>query len=388
MIHHGNALEVLRTMESESVDACVTDPPYELGFMGKSWDRQGVAFKVELWAEVLRVLKPGAHLLAFGGTRTFHRMVCAIEDADFEIRDTIAWLYGSGFPKSLDVTKAIDKHLGDTRPVVGSMDTNTAMRGGKFAAGSVRRPREVDVTSPGSAQSAQSAQWQGYGTALKPALEPICVARKPLAGTVATNVLEHGTGALNIDACRIQGEAGDGVWGSSNKGCQDGRTFNGSPTGEEYRSQAHELGRWPANVVHDGSDEVLAAFPETQSGKPCGSNFAGGNPVTGFGDSGSAARFFYCAKASADERPSVLIDGKTLQHPTVKPESLMAWLVQLVCPEGGLVLDPFAGSGTTLAVAKKLGRRWVGIELNAEYIELANERLAGVTPSLFLEAAS
>jgi site-specific DNA-methyltransferase (adenine-specific) len=200
-LHEGDCRVVLRGLPEGSVDAVVTDPPYELGFMGRGWDRTGIAYDVAMWAECLRVLKPGGHLVAFGGTRTHHRMICAIEDAGFEVRDCLMWLYGSGFPKSLDVSKAIDKAAGAVREVVGKQRTNVGMQGGNFTAGS--QSGDVDITTPATPEA---AQWQGFGTALKPAWEPICLARKPLAGTVAETVLAHGTGALNIDGCRI----GDG----------------------------------------------------------------------------------------------------------------------------------------------------------------------------------
>lgn len=305
MIHVGDSLAVLPTFGDETFSACVCDPPYGLKFMGKKWDADVPS--VELWREVYRVLKPGAHLLAFFGTRTFHRGVCRIEDAGFEIRDMVAWVYGEGFPKSLDVSKAIDRATGAER-----------------------------------IERIAARQWQGCGTALKPALEPIVVARKPLVGTVAENVLAHGTGALNIDGCRV------------------------------------EPGRWPANLIHDGSEEVLSIFPATASGNPAGTKsggqgnaygvFAGGIPVTGFGDSGSAARFFYCAKPDASER------GEFNRHPTVKPVALMRYLLRMVTPPGGIVLDPFLGSGTTGVAADQEGFEWVGIERDEASAEIARRR--------------
>lgn len=329
-VHLGDSRDVLKTLADCSVDSVVTDPPYALvsigkrfgaegaapakagktgayqrasaGFMGKKWDTGETAFAVEFWAEVLRVLKPGGHVIAFGGTRSFHRLACAIEDGGFEIRDQLAWLYGSGFPKSHDVAKG---------------------------------PATPD-----------GERWQGWGTALKPALEPICLARKPLIGTVAANVLAHGTGALNIDGCRI------------------------------------ETGRWPANLIHDGSDEVLAAFP-AEAGGGGGSRAPGrtgkptisapgvglGTSTVGHDDSGSAARFFYSAKADAEDR----LGSK---HPTVKPVDLMAWLVRLVTPPGGVVLDPFAGTGTTGLAAMGGGFSAILIEREPEYHADIQRRLA------------
>ena len=363
----GDALEVLRTIESDSVDSVVTDPPYELGFMGKAWDSTGVAYSVELWREVLRVLKPGGHLLAFGGTRTFHRLACAIEDAGFEIRDTIMWVYGSGFPKSLDVSKAIDKAAGAEREVLSSFERSRS--GGILGAETVITR---NITAPATPEA---RQWSGWGTALKPACEPITVARKPLIGTVAENVLAHGTGAINVDACRVGTEVVG--WGG---GAAGGNTWNTENCGLAKSGQARPvLGRWPANLIHDGSDEAVRLFP-----------------VTG-GGAGSAARFFYCAKASKsdrdegcegmEERVAGGMQGRhdgsmgsiTLRrnhHPTVKPTALMRYLCRLVTPPGGIVLDPFMGSGSTGKAAMLEGFRFIGIEIDPEYVELARKRIA------------
>jgi hypothetical protein len=325
---HGEALEVLRTLPGNCADAIVTDPPYELGFMGKKWDATGIAYSVELWREVLRVLKPGGHLLAFGGTRTYHRMTCAIEDAGFEIRDCVAWMYGTGFPKSLN------------------------------------------------------GPWGG--TALKPAHEPIVLARKPLIGTVAANVQAHGTGALNVDGCRIGLAPGDqksegGRFDRGDyKGQQGGVAFGKA---ERCGTNTDNLGRWPANVC---LDEEAAALLDAQSGElhargNAGASKGGGGMyghgptlnTFGAGDSGGASRFFYTAKASRKERGA----GNT--HPTVKPLALMRWLCRLVTPPGGLVLDPFTGSGTTALACKREGFRFIGIEREAAYVDIALDRLAG-----------
>jgi site-specific DNA-methyltransferase (adenine-specific) len=255
MILKGNCLDTLKTLPDCSVDSIVTDPPYELGFMGKSWDNSGIAYNVDLWRECLRVLKPGGHLLAFSGTRTYHRMVVAIEDSGFEIRDQIMWIYGSGFPKSLDVSKAIDKAAG------AESKDRTVVTAGKF--GSHENPKR-NVTNADTPATPEAQQWQGWGTALKPAHEPIVVARKPLIGTVAQNVLEHGTGALNIDGSRV-GTA-DGFGG----GAKETSGFAAGYEGDGF--VASTQGRWPANVIHDGSDEVLAGFPN------------------------EAGRFFYCLR--------------------------------------------------------------------------------------------
>lgn len=377
----GDCLEVMPTLDAESFDSIVSDPPYGLEFMGKEWDRgvPGVPF----WQEALRVAKPGAHLLAFGGTRTYHRLVSAIEDAGWEIRDMICWHYGSGFPKSMDVSKAIDKMAGAEREVVGSYE-----RAGR--SGGILGKETVITRNLTNPSSDDAKHWSGWGTALKPATEPICLARKPFRGTVASNVLKHGTGALNIDGCRISAE--DALEGRERHG--GGKSFADGSSG--FRQDAittSPAGRWPANLIHDGSEEVVALFPETESGKPCGvksghnneiyGEYGGGIPVTGFGDAGSAARFFYVAKADSNERP----EAGGVQHPTVKPVDLMRYLCRLVTRPGGLILDPFAGSGTTLQAALEEGFSCVGIELNPDYVRLINERLRNTTPSLFSEVS-
>ena len=385
----GDCLEMLKTLPDGSVDAVVTDPPYGLSFMGKKWDYDVPS--VEVWAECLRVLKPGGHLLAFAGTRTQHRMAVRIEDAGFEIRDMIAYVYGSGFPKSLDVSKAIDKmdasqeqearrlrftewvrstgltskqiddatrtnmgshytatatqpaimtleHLDAVRHLIGDVpewvekectvrrvesenfkrrevigqDTKARSTSGASALPTVGGEtvyQSWDITAPATDAA---RQWQGWGTALKPALEPITVARKPLIGTVASNVLEHGTGAINVDGCRVDGE------------------------------------RWPANLLHDGSEEVDRLMP------------------------GGEARFFYTAKASKDDRD----DGNT--HPTVKPTDLMRYLCRLVTQPGGTVLDPFMGSGSTGKAAVLEGFKFIGIERDPSYFEIAKARIGAV----------
>ena len=323
----GDCLDRLRELPDCSVDACVTDPPYGLSFMGKAWDYDVPT--VDVWREVLRVLKPGGHLLAFAGTRTQHRMAVQIEDAGFEIRDLIAWVYGSGFPKSLDVSKAIDKAAGAEREVVGIAGRSGSARAcmaGDFAGG------EYHATAPAT-PAAQ--QWAGWGTALKPALEPITVARKPLTGTVAANVLEHGTGAINVDGCRV----GTEQLPAMNAGQPRIGTFE-----RGVMVTPERVGRWPANLIHDGSDEPCALL-------------------------GDAARFFYCAKASKADRG----DGNT--HPTVKPTELMRYLCRLVTPPGGVVLDPFMGSGSTGKAAALEGFRFIGIEREAEYLDIARGRI-------------
>jgi site-specific DNA-methyltransferase (adenine-specific) len=378
-LHLGDCLEVLRTLPDCSVDAVVTDPPYGLSFMGKKWDYDvpGVA----VWAECLRVLKPGGHLLAFAGTRTQHRMAVRIEDAGFEIRDMIAWVYGSGFPKSLDVSKAIDKAAGAEREVVGQRvyGDGHVQKSNKLAPpiGTFQRTQDERLETAPATPAAQ--QWAGWGTALKPALEPITVARKPLAGTVAANVLEHGTGALNVDGCRVGAEqlpamtAGQAKIGTFERGVM---------------VAPERTGRWPANLIHDGSDEVVGLFPETTSG---GGENAGANMRKGLRgndaphrtlntvapSSGSAARFFYTAKATRAERQGVT-------HPTVKPLDLMAYLCRLVTPPGGIVLDPFMGSGTTIKAAIGEGFHAIGIERDPAYFAMAEHRMNGAQLGLNL----
>lgn len=326
-LYNDDCLNALNNLEDNSIDSCVTDPPYGLSFMGKSWDYD--VPQKEIWQEVLRVLKPGGHLLAFFGSRTYHRGVVQIEDAGFEVRDQIMWLYGSGFPKSHNIGN-------------------------------------------------------GWGTALKPAHEPIVVARKPISQTVAKNVLEYGTGALNIDECRTK-EKGmkwekprGGIW----------------KTDTEAKSKLveNDLGRWPANVIHDGSDEVVSVFPDTgKSGVAVQKNgggqkiggksgiYGGSNGLlredVGYNDSGSAARFFYSAKASKADR------GEGNNHPTVKPTELMKYLCRLVTPKGGIVLDPFMGSGSTGKAALQEGFKFIGIEMSKEYYDIAEARIQHVANS-------
>lgn len=402
----------MKSLPDNSVDAVVTDPPYGLSFMGKRWDYDVPS--VEIWQEVLRVLKPGGHLLSFGGTRTYHRMVVNIEDAGFEIRDQIQWIYGSGFPKSLDVSKAMDKQAGAEREVTGQdpirvgrlvNQMNGSNPTGTWQAGK----RCVDITTPAT-ESAK--QWEGWGTALKPANEPICLARKPLIGTVAENVKTHGTGAINIDGCRVatseltprNNAIGQNGWKNSSGGY-----IEPSP-----------LGRFPANVIHDGSEEVVGLFPQTTSGalKPYKENhinassfqFEREKTFTQEANSGSAARFFYCPKASkADrnaglegfeekERPTLNnyvspSEGRTApkngspqrnHHPTVKPTELMRYLCRLITPPNGTVLDPFAGSGSTGKAAILEGFSFIGIEREKEYAEIARARIAHVSGGLFV----
>lgn len=400
-ILQGDCLDVLRTMPDDSVDAVVTDPPYGIAFMGRKWDYDVPA--VEVWAECLRVLKPGGHLLAFASTRTQHRMAARIEDAGFGIRDMIAWVYGSGFPKSLDVSKAIDAAAGAERKVVGSRVVSRDFKSGEGEDTAFRsgRPGQTDVAITAPATS-EAAEWDGWGTALKPALEPITLARKPLAGTVATNVLAHGTGALNIDGCRIDAEARPALERAPMRADvqYSGRALAGRVDGSLQSSRVvgeTTLGRWPANLIHDGSAEVMAKFPSTQSGvmragtrraaqdepgSVCYGTFGGNATATDTpGDSGSAARFFYCAKASAADRNDGCeqLGRRGNHHPTVKPTDLMRYLCRLVTPPGGVVLAPFMGTGSTGRGAALEGFRFIGIEREAEYVEIARLRIGAAT---------
>jgi site-specific DNA-methyltransferase (adenine-specific) len=438
MLLKGDCRQQLATLPDNSVHAIITDPPYELGFMGKTWDSTGIAYNLEVWTQCLRVLKPGGHLLAFGGSRTYHRLACAIEDAGFEIRDQIMWVYGSGFPKSLDVSKAIDKAAGAKREVIGtsrgvSVSTEDNQHGGinRGAVGIKQTAIDVPITAP---STDEAKQWDGWGTALKPAHEPIVLARKPLNGTVANNVLTHGVGALNIDESRITST--DNFDGLKGRPIQKLATRRHGETEEEYDLRIHEspsqqqaleklktLGRWPANFIHDGSDEVLELFPDTKStgnGTSQGSRRGGGNgpsvglagtkyAADGYADGGSAARFFYCAKASRTERNTGLdhlpnrqggcLDGNADTenarkigqhpeipvapvknfHPTVKPLALIHYLIKLVTPPGGTILDPFLGSGTTAVAATQLGHPWIGCELTEDYWPIIEARIAHAT---------
>jgi site-specific DNA-methyltransferase (adenine-specific) len=448
----GDCLEKLKDLEDNSVDSIVTDPPYHLvsivkrfgkegsapakegkdgsfkrlscGFMGKTWDGvdengKGIAYNVDMWKECLRVLKPGGHLLAFGGTRTYHRMACAIEDAGFEVRDMIEWVYGSGFPKSLNIGKAVDKIQGNKREVVGkglhsnihSFADETKYSGTDF---------KPDITKG-------TSEWEGWGTALKPAHEPICMARKPLAEkTVAENCLKYGTGGINIDESRVGvgakkwSEPKGGIW---NESVDNGATLEDNP-----------LGRFPANLILEDCEEVRECFPDLGRSSKLGNNCKStGGWSTGlkmsekgktndYSDSGNASRFFksiiYQAKASKSERNKGCegLEEKNIKlntakyytcklcgkqkfsgspcicenpewevkelkttsknnHPTVKPIALMEYLIKMVTPKGGIVLDPFAGSGSTLVAAKQNGFQYIGIELTEEYIPIIEARL-------------
>lgn len=372
-----NNLDALPVMDEGCVDAIVTDPPYGLGFMGKSWDK--TLPDPRTWAECLRVLKPGGHALIFGAPRLYHRLVCAVEDAGFEVRDCLLWLFGQGFPKSLDVSKAIDGHLGAERTeVVGQHACPGSL--GTTAYGKMDR-KPVDLLAPATPEA---AAWAGWGTALKPAYEPILLMRKPLIGTVAQNVLAHGTGGINVDACRVEG-----AYQTRDRRTDGGASMFGTRAGGGAFVDA--AGRWPANVI---MDEEAGAILDEQSGIRTthggtvkahhaamgytgSAGFSGEREVRA--SSGGASRFFYCTKASRSEREAGLeaTDGQRANtHPTVKPIALMEWLVRLVTPPGGLVLDPFCGSGSTGVACARLGVRFLGMELDQGYAELARMRIA------------
>lgn len=441
VIYNCDCREVGDCLEASSIDSIVTDPPYALtankkggsgaasvnldspygrarigtgngggGFMGKAWD--SALPPIEVWQELLGVCKPGAFLLSFGGTRTFHRLACAIEDAGWEIRDCINWLYGSGFPKSLDISKAIDKVAGAEREKVAVGNAVKRMIPGadqdKTGSWIKDNGREyqpgVEIPSTDAAK-----QWQGWGTALKPAWEPIIVAMKPLDGTFAQNALKHGVAGMNIDGCRVgdfvnttppgtdrynqanyeqgyrpnayQSNGRDGEASADKRYTKEvGTNFSATPG----QRGGDVKGRFPANLIHDGSDEVLAGFPQQTSGanptrrgsqkfRNAYGEFEGQEECVAArgAESGSASRFFYCAKASKKDR------GEGNTHPTVKPHELMKYLLQLVAtPTGGIVLDPFMGSGSTLVAAKALGRKAIGIEISKEYCDIAIARLA------------
>ena len=471
LLLNGDCIEEMQKLidDGVQVDSVVTDPPYHLtsivkrfgkedsapaqfgtdgafkrastGFMGKEWDGGDIAFRPETWELALKLLKPGGHLLAFSASRNYHRMAVAIEDAGFEIRDQMMWLYGSGFPKSLNIGKAVDKKQGNDREVLGTKITNVGMQGNNFKRGS--ESGEVEVTKGDS-------EWEGWGTALKPAHEPIVMARKPLSeSSIVDNVLKHGTGAINIDGCRVEGNdakypdtnpdfrdqgkkskeaigidklsfgqvsgaerkkvvrksrSEDGVWTDGNSGMK--------AEGTQY-ADADPRGRFPANVMHDGSDVIVNQFPEGAKGSTTPRNrgtvgmFGMPNDATPeYADEGSAARFFYCPKTSKSERHSNLDDHKTSvgangnkwtdqdyrrgdtkptterknTHPTVKPVELMKYLCRLVTPKGGTVLDPFMGSGSTGMAAKDEGFDFIGIEKEKEYFEICESRIKRFAP--------
>lgn len=411
---NGYCEQQLKTLPDNSVDSIVTDPPYGLSFMGKAWDYE--VPKADVWREALRVLKPGGHLLSFFGTRTYHRGVVNIEDAGFEIRDQIMWIYGSGFPKSHNIGKAIDKQAGAEREVI----SRTPTKVGVFSHSGKGTPQDIQdyehiVTAPATKAV---KQWDGWGTALKPANEPIVVARKPLEKglTIADNVIKWGCGAINIDASRIEAED-QAVLDAAVKRMTGNKVTGWVSSGSESVKPVSAQGRWPANIILD-EEAAMALDEQTQHLHGAGSQRSGGKAKQDqggglfgvgqhegngmrFGDSGGASRFFYVAKASKSERNKGL-EGEVKQkqgarpnssdlsgkfpdhdhresggnnHPTVKPVKLMEYLIKLVTPPNGTVLDPFMGSGTTGVAAKSLGFNFIGCELSDEYLEIAQKRI-------------
>ncbi len=406
-IINADCLLAMKEMPDNSVDAIVTDPPYGLSFMGKKWDYDVPS--QEIWEECLRVLKPGGYLLSFAGTRTQHRMAVRIEDAGFEIRDMIAWVYGSGFPKSLNIGKAVDKIQGNERIKTGEIKHHAqkgvavAEERGAIGGGAFGQAKDEELTKG-------TSEWEGWGTALKPALEPITVARKPIEGNVAQNCLKWGVGGINIDGCRVGTEeiSSHGYPGEDLMGAMKDNGVKGKP---DYHTIT---GRFPANLIHDGSDEVVGLFPnskatldKTEINRGTSKSWFTGDHVDRIqrGDSGSAARFFYCAKASKSERNRGLDEFREYTagertnredgsagitayagatgasknfHPTVKPIALMEYLVKLVSKERHTVLDPFMGSGSTGIACKKLGREFIGIEKESDYCKIAEARIGAV----------
>lgn len=377
----GDCLEVMDKLEADSIDAIITDPPYELNFMGKGWDNAGVSFNKETWAKCLRLLKPGGYLLAFGGSKTFHRIACAIEDAGFEIRDTIMWIYGSGFPKSMNISNVIE-----AKNKYGKADTIAKRKVEQNSDGKEYKVVQTNNGAMGEKKivnrseykpvDSSAKQWSGWGTCLKPAFEPIIVARKPFKGSLVDNILEHGVGGLNIDECRVRNEE------------------------QAQLSRNVASGRFPANIIHDGSEEATGGMPKTKGCQGKGfkkgdykssavnTTFSRGDCVP-YNDFGSASRYFYCAKASKRDRDEGLDEFEEKRfttrlrntHPTVKPTALMQYLVRLVCPKGSVILDPFMGSGSTgKATAyenkdRNAGYSFIGIEQDEQYLEIAKARI-------------
>jgi DNA modification methylase len=436
-VEHGDLRDILPQFPEACIDACVTDPPYHLtpkpgagtGFMGRDWDGGDVAFDPETWRHVWRALKPGAYLCAFGGTRTWHRIAVGIEDAGFEIRDSLAWLYGQGFPKSLNISKAIDAAAGAEREVVGQqrLQGNAAVstkdKGGTYAVGcGLVADKMIDITAPATELA---RKWEGWGTALKPSLEPIILARKPPVGTIAANVEAFGVGGLNIGACRTPApDAPDAPDVSHNAQSRHVGILNGGKVSEpEPRTtSASSAGRWPPNVcvdedVAEDLDELFGT--NHKAGKVVTRNGGGGKifnatkgqgavPDGGYSDNGGVSRYFYCPKANGKERDAgleaagwpALTGGQMTDrdegapgatnprsgagrggqrrnpHPTVKPLELMRWLCRLVTPPGGIILDPFTGSGTTGCAAALEGFQFAGVELIELHAKLARDRIA------------
>ena len=450
-LYEGNMLDLLQVVEESSVDSIVTDPPYELGFMGKSWDNSGIAFQKETWEQCYKALKPGGHLLAFGGTRTYHRIACAIEDAGFEIRDCIMWLYGSGFPKSMNIGLAIDKRNGVESPVVGQNQDILKKQAKDLREGHRTIVDSLDGGAPernngfktvsADIRQAQN-EWEGWGTQLKPSYEPIIIARKPVEGSIIENVMKYNVGGYNIDECRVPLESNYEFKTTNRKSRADDNVFDNSNCGfdseNNTNASASPKGRFPANTIltYDDTDfdEVCSGFPYTKNSKR-GAKYNKETAYTNtytpsmtlysedntYGDEGSASRYFYCAKASKKDRDAGLEEmdavaghgkGNGLDrvcefcgvsqltpelchcetkswvakprknfHPTVKPTELMQYLVKLVTPINGILLDPFNGSGSTGKAVmyenleNNKGYKYIGIELTPEYLPISKARL-------------
>ena len=414
ILYQGNMLDMLDDIEENSIDCIITDPPYELNFMNKGWDNAGVSFQKETWEKCLKVLKPGGYLLSFSGSRTSHRITCAIEDAGFEIRDTIMWLYGSGFPKSMNVGLAIDKKLGVESKTIGvnqnilikqKKDLETGHRKivDSYNSGAEDRNNGFKNTSADIKEPVSDIgkQFKGYGTSLKPSYEPIIIARKPFKVSLVDNIMKYGVGGLNIDECRIEHNE---ELKTTNRNPKNSEVFNvdncGFDNTKNHIASANPDGRFPANTIltYDETDfeEVCGGFPYTKStggsgeksisGGLSGKVYQGGwlhdkvcSHLGGLGDSGSASRYFYCAKASKRDRN----DGceNINNHPTVKPTSLMQYLVRLVAPKGSVILDPFNGSGSTGKAVlyenkdRQADYKYIGIDLSEEYLEISKQRL-------------
>jgi len=432
----------LKELEDNSVDSIVTDPPYGLKFMSKKWDYDVPT--VELWKECLRVLKPGGYLLSFSGARTYHRMVVNIEDAGFEIRDQIMWVYGSGFPKNYNIGKAIDKQLGNKREIIGEKirgDVQTVKtKGAGYLTDPANRNNIKHFGYDAEILTKGNSEWEGWGTSLKPAHEPIVMARKPLSeNTIVKNVIKHGTGGINIDASRVplNLDIDNSQLRTINRSQRDtdinNQTWGMTKNKSERVDVIKPNGRWPANFIHDGSEEVTDLFPDTKSGKVASdkssyksdtnTNFLNGfaNQNNQHGYSGNASRFFYCAKASKKDRDEGLDDfeykesakrdngqlygmntnkfrpdgsernsvlPKKNNHPTLKPTKLMKYLVRMVTPPNGIVLDPFMGSGSTGKACKQLGYDFIGIDDNADYFKIAKARIETALQVLDKESAT
>ena len=425
-LYQGNMLDMLEVIEPNSIDSIICDPPYELNFMNKGWDNSGIAFQKETWQKCYEALKSGGYLLAFGGSRTFHRIACAIEDAGFEIRDTIMWLYGSGFPKSQNIGKMYDKKMGNKREIIGETKIGKTSLGDGSGWDTSQNMKDIKATGKLDITKGNS-QFEGWGSALKPSYEPIVVARKPFKGSLVDNVIEYGVGGINIDECRVEYEkttnpATNPLYRQQNadkyKQVQGGELSNGAVSWTSGKNGVNEGGRFPANTIltYDETDfdEVCGGFPNTKGGNRHNTAIRQSDKNSGYGfnintrnefnDSGSASRYFYCAKTSKRDRDEglegseghkvndgrqTIIDnafqrGETIRkntHPTVKPTELMQYLIRLVSPNGATILDPFNGSGSTGKAVmyenkeRNKGYKYIGIELTEEYLPITKARI-------------